>query len=296
MLQDLTPICRIAVEAARAIMEIYERPESWAVQTKTDASPVTKADLLANEIIVTALATLTPEIPVLSEESPWVGGDAATYWAVDPLDGTKEFLKRNGEFTVNIALVVEGVAQIGVICAPALKTLWAGVCGGTTSGSALPWVARAKLSALDPQTIATSAWQKISVTNNPAHQSIISHSVAPLARSSLPAFPTPPLRIVGSRSHGGFDYPQWLVPLVSGATMITRGSSLKFCLIAQGEADLYVRTGPTCTWDTAAGHAILAAAGGQVVHAQTRAVLTYPDPRQVRNPDFVAYAPRKIAL
>ncbi len=78
--------------------------------------------------------------------------------------------------------------------------------------------------------------------------------------------------------------------------MITRGSSLKFCLIAQGEADLYVRTGPTCTWDTAAGHAILAAAGGQVVHAQTRAVLTYPDPRQVRNPDFVAYAPRKIAL
>jgi 3'(2'), 5'-bisphosphate nucleotidase len=267
-------IAQIAADAGRAIMEIYEQPEAWNVEVKGDASPLTQADLSANYIIVAALARLAPEIPVLSEESPWTGGDVATYWAVDPLDGTKEFLKRNGEFTVNIALVVEGVARMGVICAPALNTLWVGVVEGAAALGHTHWAARTQLTALDPQSVAACTWQQISVSRG----------------ASEPAMSAPPLRIVGSRSHGSNDYPGWVAPLVTGATMIERGSSLKFCLIAQGDADMYVRMGPTCIWDTAAGHAILVAAGGQVVHAQTRQVLNYPDPRQLHNPYFLASA------
>ncbi len=115
-------------------------------------------------------------------------------------------------------------------------------------------------------------------------------SIAYSSASTVPAMSVPPLRMVVSRSHGSNDYPAWVAPLVTGATMIERGSSLKFCLIAQGDADMYVRMGPTCIWDTAAGHAILVAAGGQVVHAQTRQVLSYPDPRQLHNPYFLASA------
>jgi 3'(2'), 5'-bisphosphate nucleotidase len=267
-------IAQIAADAGRAIMEIYEQPEAWNVEVKGDASPLTQADLRANYIIVAALARLAPEIPVLSEESPWTGGDVATYWAVDPLDGTKEFLKRNGEFTVNIALVVEGVARMGVICAPALKTLWVGVVQSASAVGPTHWAARAQLTTLDPQSVAACTWEQISV-----------------ARSAVQVVPAPPLRMVGSRSHGSNDYPAWVAPLVTGATMIERGSSLKFCLIAQGDADMYVRMGPTCIWDTAAGHAILVAAGGHVVHAQTREEVTYPDPQRVLNPQFLVYAP-----
>ncbi len=265
-------IAQIAADAGRAIMEIYEQPEAWNVEVKGDASPLTQADLRANDIIVAALARLAPEVPVLSEESPWTGGDVATYWAVDPLDGTKEFLKRNGEFTVNIALVVEGVTRLGVICAPALKTLWVGVVQGAAAMGHNHWAARAQLTTLDPQSVAACIWQQIAVQSG----------------ASVRATPAPPLRMVGSRSHGSNDYPAWVAPHVTGATMIERGSSLKFCLIAQGDADMYVRMGPTSIWDTAAGHAILVAAGGQVVHAQTREALRYPDPKQILNPHFVA--------
>ena len=288
-LAQTTEIARIAVEAGRAIMEVYERPDAWNVEVKHDASPVTQADLRANAMIVAALARLTPEIPVLSEESPWTGADAATYWAVDPLDGTREFLKRNGEFTVNIALVVKGVAQLGVICAPAFKTLWAGLCGDGISGSPTPWAARMTLSVLDPQSVADTGWQKMSATTDVLEPHVHPHTVSNTPHATQSARP---LRLVASRVRANADYPAWLTPLITGATVSAMGSSMKFCLIAQGDADLYVRMGPTCIWDTAAGHAILAAAGGHVVNAQTRTALSYPDPRQVRNPDFVAYGPR----
>jgi 3'(2'), 5'-bisphosphate nucleotidase len=276
VLQELT---RIAVDAGRAIIEIYDQPTAWAVTLKRDASPVTQADLHANEIIVAALSRLTPGIPVLSEESPWTGGEASTYWAVDPLDGTREFLKRNGEFTVNIALVVRGVARLGVICAPVFKTVWAGSLGGEPYGSQAPWAGRMRLSSLDSEAVALSQWQEIASTNH-------------TARSGVPQATQPAvsLRMVGSHSRGSDGYPAWVAPLVKRATVTAHGSSLKFCLIAQGDADLYVRMGPTCTWDTAAGQAILAAAGGAVVNAQTRMALRYPDPSSVLNPSFVAYA------
>lgn len=267
-------VVQIAVAAAQSIMQIYDQPEAWNVEVKGDASPLTQADVRANDIILAALTRLAPEIPILSEESPWTGGDVATYWAVDPLDGTKEFLKRNGEFTVNIALVVEGVTRMGVICAPAWKTVWAGVVHGPEVRGQASWAARAQLMALDSQSVEACTWEQISVSNGALVQ----------------ATPVTPLRMVGSRSHRSDDYPAWVAPLVAGATMIERGSSLKFCLVAQGDADMYVRMGPTSIWDTAAGHAILVAAGGHVVHAQTREILRYPDPRQVLNPAFVAFA------
>jgi 3'(2'), 5'-bisphosphate nucleotidase len=283
-------IAQIAADAGRAIMEIYEQPEAWNVEVKGDASPLTQADLRANDIIVAALASLAPEVPVLSEESPWTGGDVATYWAVDPLDGTKEFLKRNGEFTVNIALVVEGVTRMGVICAPALKTLWVGVVQGASAVGHTHWAARAQLATLDPQSVAACTWEQISVSRS-AVQLADERSIAHSSASTVPAMSAPPLRMVVSRSHGSNDYPAWVAPLVTVATMIERGSSLKFCLIAQGDADMYVRMGPTCIWDTAAGHAILVAAGGHVVHAQTREEVTYPDPQRVLNPQFLVYVP-----
>jgi 3'(2'), 5'-bisphosphate nucleotidase len=119
----------IVGRASSAIMKIYDKHDSWGVGMKSDASPLTQADLHVNQIIVGSLAKFSPEIPVLSEESLWQGGAVATYWAVDPLDGTKEFIKLNGEFTVNIALVIDGVARLGVICTAALGTLWAGSWG-----------------------------------------------------------------------------------------------------------------------------------------------------------------------
>ena len=281
-------IAQITTDAGRAIMEIYEQPEAWNVEVKGDASPLTQADLRANDVIVSALTRLAPQIPVLSEESPWTGGDVATYWAVDPLDGTKEFLKRNGEFTVNIALVVEGVARMGVICAPALNTLWVGVVEGAAALGHTHWAARTQLTALDSQAVATCMWQRISVKTNAARVTHARSGAYP-STSAVQALSAPPLRMVGSRSHASNDYPAWVAPLVTEATMIERGSSLKFCLIAQGDADVYVRMGPTCIWDTAAGHAILVAAGGHVVHAQTREEVTYPDPQRVLNSQFLAY-------
>lgn len=288
----IAEVARVSVEAGRAIMEVYEQPDSWAVEVKSDASPVTQADLRANGIIVAALSRLTPEIPVLSEESPWTGGAAPIYWAVDPLDGTREFLKRNGEFTVNIALVVEGVAQLGVICAPAFKTVWAGLSGDGISRLQTPWAARMQLAMLDPQWVVASSWQMISATTTAEMRFADTHATTSKTQGPQAIQRGWPLRRVASRARGNGDVPAWVAPLMTQATTVEKGSSIKFCLIAQGDADLYVRMGPTCVWDTAAGHAILAAAGGYVVNAQTREALAYADPRQVRNPDFVAYGPR----
>jgi 3'(2'), 5'-bisphosphate nucleotidase len=260
-------LATIAVDAGRAIMEIYNAPEGWDVERKADDSPLTQADLQANDIIVAGLAALTPEIPVLSEESPWCGGHAATYWAVDPLDGTKEFIKRNGEFTVNIALVIDGVARMGLIYAPALKTLWAGIVGAQVQEF---WAGRASFDLFGELLSKGPNWTQISVENRIGQ-------------------PNEKLRLLGSRSHGGDDLPNYLRHMLGDTVLIEKGSSLKFCLIAQGDADIYVRMGPTSIWDTAAGHAILVAAGGTVINTETQSELTYQNPREVLNPSFIAY-------
>ncbi|MDO9217126.1 MAG: 3'(2'),5'-bisphosphate nucleotidase CysQ [Lacisediminimonas sp.] len=239
--------------AGRAIMRVYASPD-LGITSKADASPLTAADLAANEVIVHGLASKWPEIPILSEEVRNQFGPDETpplYWAVDPLDGTKEFIKRNGEFTVNIALIENGRPVLGAIGAPALDALYIGVVG------------------LGARKRIAGQWADMGVRKP--------------AVDRLGA-----MRVAQSRSHPS---PEVAAFLQQFGQLESRevGSSLKFCLLAAGEADIYPRFGPTCIWDTAAGHAILVAAGGAVVRVSGQA-LTYAHPGQVLNPHFIAVA------
>jgi 3'(2'), 5'-bisphosphate nucleotidase len=223
----LDAIAGLARDAGRAILEVYGT--EFTVTLKDDRSPLTEADKRAHEIIDAGLRTLDPAIPVLSEEAaPEQSTERRSwprFWLVDPLDGTKEFLKRNGEFTVNIALVVGHQAELGVVLAPVLDRLYFGALG-------------------------LGAWRQDGKDlPEPIH----------VERTAK----TPP-RVVGSRSHetGALaDYLRALGP----HTVTPMGSSLKICLIAEGAADLYPRLGPTSEWDTAAAQAILESAGGRMI-------------------------------
>ena len=226
--QWLPQIRRIAVAAGDAILTIYHQSESVAVQHKADDSPLTAADLAAHQLIMRELQLLTPDIPVLSEEAadiPWaVRQHWHCYWLVDPLDGTKEFIKRNGEFTVNIALIVAGEPVLGVIHAPVLGKTYSAVLG---MGA---FVADA------------SGERQI-------------HAVA--------AKPDETVRLVGSKSHYQPEVESYLAQFPQHE-LVAVGSSLKFCLVADGSAHIYPRFGPTMLWDTGAGHAIAVAAGATV--------------------------------
>jgi 3'(2'), 5'-bisphosphate nucleotidase len=237
----------IALDAGRAVMEVYAT--DFHVAAKDDLTPVTVADQRAEALIVAALQDLAPEIPIVAEEAVAAGHvpDVGTrFWLVDPLDGTKEFIKRNGEFTVNIALVEDGVPVLGVVGAPALDLLYAGATG---SGA---WVER-------------------------------SGERRDLRCRDVPA---DGLTVVASASHGD---PAALDAFLQGSCVAARraiGSSLKLCLVAAGEADVYPRFGRTMEWDIAAGHGVLAAAGGSVTDL-AGAPLRYGKPG-FENPAFVA--------
>ncbi|WP_240652838.1 3'(2'),5'-bisphosphate nucleotidase CysQ [Rheinheimera riviphila] len=224
----LPQIRRIAVAAGDAILTIYNQPEAVAVQQKADDSPLTAADLAAHQLIMRELTSLTPDIPVLSEEAadiPWtVRQHWHCYWLVDPLDGTKEFIKRNGEFTVNIALIVAGEPVLGVIHAPVLAKTYSAVLG---LGA---FVADAK-----------------------GERQI--HAVEPV--------PGETVRLVGSKSHYQPEVESYLAQFPQHE-LVAVGSSLKFCMVADGTAHIYPRFGPTMLWDTGAGHAIAVAAGASV--------------------------------
>lgn len=243
-------VIRIARQAAAAILAVYD--SAFAVQHKDDRSPLTAADLAAHRCIVDGLATLTPDIPVLSEESS--GADIASrrqwtrFWLVDPLDGTREFIKRNGEFTVNIALIEAGVATFGVIQQPVTGALWHGAPG-------------------------FGAFRR----EGDADVAI---------RARIPA--AAPLRIAASRSHRDART-QALLDALPGSEVLGCGSSLKFCRIAEGAMDLYPRFGPTSEWDTAAGQAILEAVGGAVLDPGGRP-FRYNQRDTLLNGDFVAFA------
>lgn len=243
-------VIAIAQAAGAAIMTVYR--EGFSVQTKDDASPLTQADLAANRVIVEGLATLTPEIPVLSEESaqvPWAQRRGWTrYWLVDPLDGTREFIKRNGEFSVNIALIEDGVAVFGVIQAPVDGRVWHGWRGD-------------------------GAYRRL-----PGQADVGLHVHAPAAA---------PLRVAASRSHRG-ERTEALLARMGEVEVIAQGSSLKFCRIADGELDVYPRFGPTSEWDTAAGQCILEAAGGAVLAAGSGQPFRYNQRETLLNGDFVA--------
>jgi 3'(2'), 5'-bisphosphate nucleotidase len=248
--QLLPPVMALAGEAGAVILTHYG-PEI-EVRRKVDASPVTAADEEAEEIILAGLRRLTPDIPIVSEEA-FARGEIASeapprFWLVDPLDGTKEFLKQNGEFTVNIALIEGGRPVLGVVGAPALALAYA----GAGPGSAREW--------------RNGSARAIGVRRAPASG----------------------LTVVASRSHGN---PEALDRFLNGrpvAATRQAGSSLKFCLVAAGEADLYPRFGRTMEWDTAAGHAVLAAAGGRVRTLEGEE-LRYGK-RGFENPHFVASA------
>jgi 3'(2'), 5'-bisphosphate nucleotidase len=223
----LAAVCDIARTAGHAILDVYGR--DFAVARKSDDSPLTEADRVAHGIITRSLAKLDGDIPVLSEES--APEDHATrrswsrYWLVDPLDGTKEFVKRNGEFTVNIALVDDHRAVLGAVYAPVID--------------------RSYLGAID-----LGAWRE-DAGGGP--QAI---AVEKTARS--------PLRVVGSRSHPSPELAEYLAGL-GPYEVRDMGSSLKICLVAEGAADIYPRLGPTSEWDTAAAQAILESAGGRMI-------------------------------
>jgi 3'(2'), 5'-bisphosphate nucleotidase len=245
--EDLLPI---VARAGAAIMKVYDA--GFTVQHKLDNSPLTLADLESQRVIIEGLKRLTPNIPILSEESaqaPWSERQEwRELWVVDPLDGTREFVKRNGEFTINIALIIEHEPLMGVVAAPAQRLLyWGGAGAGAFS------------------------------RHEGASQTRI--QVAP---------PAVPIRVVGSRSHASPQTAAYLARL--GPHVMTGvGSSLKFCLLAEGKAELYPRFGPTSEWDTAAGQALLEAAGGHVTRMDGHR-LRYNCRDSLINGDFVAFS------
>lgn len=247
-LPSLDAVCALAGRAGQAILEVYAR-EDFDVECKSDHSPLTAADLAAHRLIVAGLRELTPDIPVLSEESADIAWATrrrwSRYWLVDPLDGTREFLKRNGEFTVNIALIDHHRSVMGVVLAPVTGDLYfASVNAGASmrrEGGTSPLRTRR---------------------------------------------PGAPLVVAGSRSHGSERQAQ-LLSGIGEYTTVAMGSSLKFCLMARGDADLYLRAGPTSEWDTAAAQCVLEQAGGAVMRLDG-VPLAYNTKESLLNPEFLA--------
>jgi 3'(2'), 5'-bisphosphate nucleotidase len=257
-LADLPAVCvAAALAAGAAMLPIYERGTEAA--HKADGSPVTEADELAEQMILEALAEAAPEVPVVAEEAAAAGLLPATdgrFFLVDPLDGTKEFINRNGDFTVNIALIEAGRPVFGVVYAPAMGEIYVGTVGG---GAWLGTVADGVV----------GAWLPIGIRAAPAE-----------------------IAVVASRSHLT-EATRDFVSRFEVASFVSRGSSLKFRQVARGEADIYPRLGRTMEWDTAAGDAVLRAAGGMVT-GMDAAPLRYGKRDQghdadFANPHFVAW-------
>ena len=244
----IEPIVALARKAGDAILEVYA--SDFDVQSKGDESPLTQADLAAHRRIVAGLAELTPDLPVISEESglpPFAERSGwATYWLIDPLDGTKEFVSRNGEFTVNIALIAEGRPVFGVVHVPVQGKTYVG-CEGRG--------AELRSDGAEPRAIQ-------------------------VAQKSAQ-----PVRVVGSRSHRGASLDAFVENL-GDCDLVPMGSSLKFCVVAEGGADVYPRLGPTSEWDTAAAQAVVEQAGGSVVTLDGKP-LKYNQKEEILNPHFL---------
>lgn len=240
----------LATQAGDAILTVYES-DDFGVDHKSDDSPLTKADLAAHQVIVAGLKELTPDIPVLSEESASIPFEERQswrkYWLVDPLDGTKEFIKRNGEFTVNIALIEEGKPVLSVVYVP-------------VSG------------------VSYSAAVGVGVFKREAGKK---HSIMVMKNSRFK--PT----VVGSRSHMSDEVKAYLERL-GQHELVSMGSSLKFCLVAEGKADLYPRLGLTSEWDTAAAQCIVEQAGGRVVTLDGQPLM-YNTKDSLLNPHFMVF-------
>lgn len=242
--------------AGDAVMEIYRT--GFEVQRKPDASPVTEADGAAHDLLAEALGELTPDIPLMSEEASLPPYSERCrwrrFWLIDPLDGTKEFVARNGEFTVNIALIEQGRPKLGLVGVPAQGKVYLGEVASR----------RAEL-----------------------------HAGGTVRRIRARAMREGrPITLITSRSHGGQRLRRYLDALAAAfpnSRQLVLGSSLKLCILAEGGADIYPRLGPSCEWDIAAGHAVLAAAGGTLWPANRAAAFAYNKP-DLANPEFIAAA------
>jgi 3'(2'), 5'-bisphosphate nucleotidase len=245
----LAELTVLVQQAGSAIMQHYRNADAARLQDKGDGSPLTAADLASHEIICAGLKCIAPDITIVSEENknnPPVAEDSQ-FWLVDPLDGTKEFINRNGEFTVNIALMRDGAPVLAAVYAPVFKTAYLGQPG-------------------------VGAWR---IKDGETPQPI---TVAPVHEGGE-------LRVVASRSHSD-ERTTALLQKLPPNRVVSSGSSLKFCMVAEGSADFYPRLGPTMEWDTAAAQCVLEAAGGRVVQCDGTP-LRYNKP-QWRNPHFYA--------
>lgn len=265
MNQYLQQLSALAIAAGHQIMQIYA--QDFDVYTKQDTSPVTKADRLAEDIIIAGLQKISPNIPIIAEEMaadgklPNLSGDE--FYLVDPLDGTKEFINKRDEFTVNIALIRHKKPVIGIIFAPVLRKLYIADVQKNI----------AQLIELNPAFDLSSPLNVIDISNkNPPHK---------------------PFKILASRSHINAKTEAYIAELKTKhktVEIINMGSSLKLCLLAEGSADIYPRFGPTMEWDIAAGHAILCAAQGYIEDENGHDFLYGDQANQFRNGNFVAHS------
>lgn len=253
------PLYSICLEASEAIMEIYNQPHLFDIDLKADQSPLTAADKASNEIICRRLSELDPQLPIISEENKEITySERSTYeycWMVDPLDGTKEFIKRNGEFTINIALIHHNAPVAGLVYIPATGLSYFGAAG--QGAYRIEKGVDLRLSC-DPFVMDQAG-----------------------------------IRVLTSRSHMS-TATQAYVDKLNTPQLVARGSSLKFTVICEGQGDLYPRIGPTMEWDTAAAHIILQEAGGDIVEFATGKSLSYNKP-SLLNPDFVAFGSGQLA-
>ena len=252
---NIEKLLLIANKAGDAVMEVYSK--DFEVEIKADNSPLTEADTKSNMVIISGLKELYPDIPVISEENKLTPYEDRKnwkrFWLIDPIDGTKEFIKKNGEFTINIALIEEGEPVIGIVYAPALNLMYVGAKGLGTFKLKDDGLSYKRLT-------------------NPVHYRHKSKVI-----------------VVGSRSHLSAETVAFVDRLKAGGKeveFLSSGSSLKFCLVAEGKADVYPRFGPTMEWDTGAAHAVAKYAGRTVINAETQEPLIY-NKENLLNPWFI---------
>ena len=255
--ENLLEILNISIDAGEVILNYYN--ENVDVIYKDDESPLTKADLASHKIITDSIKKITPDIPILSEEEfiDWkIRKKWKKYWLIDPLDGTKEFIKKNDEFTVNIALIENNRPILGVIYTPALNELFYSI----KNFGSYKILTKKKLNTLKEA-------KRISINKKKSNK----------------------IKVVGSRSHSNPILDKWVNKNFNEFNILQKGSSLKFCLIAEGSADIYPRFGPTSEWDIAAGHIILEEAGGKLKSIDNKEIL-YNEKENILNPEFFAYS------
>jgi len=259
----LDRIVDLSVSAGEAILTVYQDDANFNTEIKADNSPVTDADKAAHDVLHDQLASIDSDVPVLSEEGSLPDYDTRSswhrYWIIDPLDGTKEFIKRNGEFTVNVALIENGVPILGVVHVPVLGVTYAGATG------------------LGAIKIDSGGEQKIQIQKAPSKNQ-------------------GPVRVVASRSHGSEAVEKCVAKLEKYFGSVERksmGSSLKLCLVAEGEADIYPRLALTSEWDTAAAQAVVEAAGGVVLDTDLKE-LRYNTKADILNPFFYVLGDRSF--